>query len=106
MTGRYKQVALDDAGAGMVLADEVRDGQGNVLLAKGATLGEPMLAALRRRGVEHIRVEDDGLSPEQLAAERERIEARLARLFRQPHGGAADALLREQLAAYRMEQFK
>jgi hypothetical protein len=106
MTSRYKHVALDEASAGMVLADEVCDRQGNVLLAKGAELSESLMQALRRRGVESIRIEDDALSPEQLAAERERVAARLAHLFRKPHAGAANTLLREQLIGYRMEQLQ
>jgi hypothetical protein len=106
MIGRYKQVAIDDAGAGMVLASEVRDGQGNVLLAEGATLTDALLSALRRRGVESVRIEGDAISEEQLEAERERVAARLAHLFRKPHGGAADALLRQQVTAWRMEQLK
>ncbi|TFW32343.1 hypothetical protein [Massilia horti] len=106
MISRYKLVALDDAAAGMVLADEVRDRLGNVLLAQGAALSESLLQALRRRGVESIRIEEDGLSPEQLAAERERVSARLAHLFRKPHSGAANATLRAELTAYRMEQLK
>lgn len=106
MIGRYKQIAIDDAGTGMVLAGEVRDGAGNVLLAEGATLTETLLAALRRRGVESIRIEDDSVSEEQLAEQRERLVARLAHLFRKPHGGAADVLLREQITAWRMEQLK
>jgi hypothetical protein len=106
MIGRYKQIAIDDASAGMVLADEVCDRQGNVLLAKGTALSESTLAALRRRGVEGVRIEDDGASPEQLAAGREQVAARVAHLFRAAHGGAADAFLREQIAAYRMEQLQ
>ena len=106
MIGRYKHIAIDDASAGMVLADEVCDRQGNVLLARGATLSEGLLAALRRRGVEGVRIEDDSVSDEQLATERERVEARLAHLFRKQHGGKADALLRQQITAWRMERFE
>jgi hypothetical protein len=106
MTGRYKQIGIDDASAGMVLADAVYDSQGNVLLAKGTELSESTLAALRRRGVGGVRVGDDSLAPEQLAAERERVEARLAHLFRAADGSGAGAILREQLAAYRMEQLQ
>ncbi|GAB3472260.1 hypothetical protein GCM10027321_45050 [Massilia terrae] len=106
MIGKYKQVAIDDAGAGMVLADEVCDHQGKVLLAKGATLSDTLLVALRRRGVESVRIEDGGISAEELEAERERVAARLAQLFRKPHGGAADALLRAQVEAYRAGQLQ
>jgi hypothetical protein len=103
MISRYKQVSLEDAAAGMVLAAEVCDRQGNVLLAQGAALSDATLQALARRGIESVRIEDDALSPEQLAVLRERVQHRLAHLFRNPHAGAADVLLREQLAGYRME---
>lgn len=106
MIGKIKQVAIGDAGAGMVLAAEVCDQGGKVLLAKGATLSETLLAALRRRGVESVRIEDGSMSAEELEAERERVAARLAQLYRRPHGGAADALLRAQVAAYRAEQLR
>jgi hypothetical protein len=103
MSGRYKQVSLEQAAPGMVLAGEVCDRQGNVLLANGTALTDTLLQALARRGVDSVRVEDDALSPEQLADLRERVEQRLAHLFRNPHPGAANALLREQISAYRME---
>lgn len=106
MIGRLKQVALDDATAGMMLAQDVRDHQGNVLLAEGASLSDSTLAALRRRGVESVQVEGDSVSEAELAAAREQAQARLAQLFRKPHGSPADALLREQLAAWRMEQLQ
>jgi hypothetical protein len=103
MINRFKVVALDDASAGMVLGAEVRDPQGNVLLAAGSQLTEALMRALQRRGVESVRIEDRSATPQELAAERERVRQRLAQLFRKPHPGAADALLREQLVAYRME---
>jgi hypothetical protein len=37
---------------------------------------------------------------------REQAGQRLAHLFRNQHGGAADVLLREQLTAWRMEQLQ
>lgn len=103
MSGRYKQVSLDQAVVGMVLGGEVCDHQGKVLLAAGAVLSETLLQALARRGIESVRVEDDALSPEELFALRERTQQRLAYLFRNPHTGAADNLLREQIIGYRME---
>jgi uncharacterized phage protein gp47/JayE len=100
---RSRQVDLDNAADGMVLAAQVVDGQGNVLLANGTVLAAPLLNALRRRGIDSVRVVDDSVTGEQLAAERARIRARLDELFRKPHAGAANALLREQLAAWRLE---
>ena len=87
----------------MVLAAEVLDHQGSVLLPKGAALSEGLLTSMRRRGIDSVQVEDDAVSPEQLAAAREQLAQRLAQLFRQPGPGRADALLREQLTRHRME---
>lgn len=103
MVSRYKQVDLDDAAAGMVLAADVLDHQGSVLLPNGAALTEALLRSMRRRGIDSVPIVDDAVDPALLAAERERVAVRLAQLFRQPGPGRADALLREQLASYRME---
>lgn len=103
MVSRYKQVDLDDAAAGMVLAADVVDHQGGVLLPKGAALTEPLLRSMARRGIDGVAVVDDAVDPALLAAERERVAARLEWLFRHGGSGRADALLREQLAGYRME---
>jgi len=103
MVSRFKQVDLDDAAAGMVLAADVLDHQGSVLLPKGAALSEPLLRSMQRRGIDSVPVLDEAVDPALLAAERERVAARLAHLFRQPGPGRADALLREQLEHYRME---
>jgi hypothetical protein len=106
MINRYKQVSLEDAAAGMVLAAEVCDRQGNVLLAQGTELSDTLLRALERRGVDSVRIEDDRFSQEELGALREQVAHRLAHLFRNPHAGTADLLLREQLTAWRMEQLQ
>jgi hypothetical protein len=106
MISRYKQVSLEEAAAGMVLAAEVCDRQGNVLLAQGTELSDTLLRSLERRGVESVRIEDGGPSQEELAVLREQAGQRLAHLFRNQHEGAADVLLREQLAAWRMEQLQ
>jgi hypothetical protein len=103
MISRYKQIALEQAGVGAVLAADVLDGQGSVLVAKGTELTGPVLRALERRGIDRLRVRDENVPPELLAAERERASLRLARLFRHPGPGQADALLREVLTRYRLE---
>jgi hypothetical protein len=100
---KYKEVDLDDAEAGMILAAEVLDHQGSVLLPAGAALTEALLKSMHRRGIDSVRIVDDSVSSQDLDAERERIALRLAHLFRRPDGGAANAMLRAQLSAYRME---
>ncbi len=106
MISRYKQLDLDDAEAGMVLAADVLDHQGSVLLPAGAPLTEALLKSMRRRSIDSVRVVDDAISTEELARERERVAARLARLFRVPARDEANATLRAALSAYRMESLQ
>jgi hypothetical protein len=103
MISRYKDVDVDEAQPGMVLARAVLDPRGAVLLPQGAALTEQALLSLRRRGVALVQVEDAAADPAQLAAERERVERRLAHLYRHGAAGPAAAQLRAQLCAYRLE---
>lgn len=106
MISKYKEIDLDDAETGMILAVEVLDHQGSVLLPAGAALTDALLTSMGRRGIDKVRIVDDSVSTQDLEAERERIAARLAQLFRRPDAGAANAMLQAQLGAYRMEQLK
>ncbi|MDB5790772.1 MAG: hypothetical protein JWQ80_796 [Massilia sp.] len=103
MIKKYKEVDLDDAEAGMILAAEVLDHQGSVLLPAGAPLTEQLLTSMRRRGIDRVRIVDDSVSIADLAAERDRVAQRIVYLFRRPDPGAAHALLRTELEAYRMQ---
>ncbi|NHZ99340.1 hypothetical protein [Massilia sp. CCM 8734] len=103
-------IGIDDAIEGMVLACDLRDAGGAVLLPAGATLGAAALASLRRRGIEQLQVvgsmnaADAALDAAALQAERERQCARLEHLFRRCLNGAsggASAMLLERLLAYR-----
>lgn len=49
---------IDDAGAGMVLTQDVVDERGNLLLEKGITLTRSYIARLKRLGVEAVSVTD------------------------------------------------
>jgi|SRR3569833_1284992 hypothetical protein len=101
MTSRSRQLDLSDAAAGMVLSEAVLDAHGGVLLKEATTLSDAILTSLRRRGVETVFVIDDTLSEEDLKAERERVQAHLAHLFRKCQGqGASDALL-QRVTEYR-----
>lgn len=101
MINRSKEVDLDDAEPGMVLSEAVLDAHGGVLLPAAAALTESMLTAMRRRGIDRIFVVNDDISEEELKAERERVQLRLARLFRHcGNDGACGALL-QQITEYR-----
>ncbi|NHZ42042.1 hypothetical protein [Massilia aquatica] len=108
-----ESIGIDEASEGMVLACDLRDAGGAVLLPAGATLGAASLASLRRRGIERLQVvgaldsADAALDAAALQAERERQCARLQHLFRRclngaaGNAGGASALLLERLLAYR-----
>ena len=103
MSRTSKEVGLDEAEPGMELARDLVDRHGTVLLQRGSILSASMLAALARRGVGRLRVLADdqgaGIDPE---AERARLDARLAHLFRHQEGALAGRL-RARLLAYRLE---
>lgn len=103
MSGVAQHIALDQAGAGMVLAADLCDDGGKVLLPAGATLSAASLASLRRRGVASLEIvgaappADEGA----LRAERERQCQRLEYLFRASADQGAGARLLALLLDYR-----
>ncbi|MDQ1830535.1 hypothetical protein [Massilia scottii] len=106
MTPAEETIDIDDASEGMVLAQDLRDAGGGVLLPAGATLSASSLASLRRRGIEQVQVVGAASPVEEatVRAERERQCARLERLFRRCLTGSpanASAVLFERLLAYR-----
>jgi hypothetical protein len=89
-----RELDLDQALPGMVLAAALLDAHGGMLLPPGSALTSATLAALRRRGVERcvVQVEADAVDPAVRAREREQQVARLQQLFRhqaETEGGAA-----------------
>lgn len=102
MISRKRLVRLHDAVAGMVLSQAVVDGNGNTLLPEAAVLTESMLKSLERRGVETLHVVDNEISKADKEAERERVQQRLARLFRRSEGGRACRALLQRVNEYRL----
>lgn len=103
MTCRYDQVDIDTVQPGMVLQSDVLDSRGSVLLPKGTALTAGHRASLGRRGIDRVRVLAPGVDEARLAAERSRVEQRLAHLFRQSGTGGAAAPLFAALCSYRLE---
>jgi hypothetical protein len=109
MNRRTRQLDLDQAEAGMELACDLVDHHGTTLLQGGSILNERLLAALERRGIASLHVVDESDSPGPdegaRAAECERVQLRLAHLFRRA-GGAAAAELQARLLDYRLESLR
>ncbi|WP_300759717.1 hypothetical protein [Janthinobacterium sp.] len=109
MSAAGRDLALDLAQEGMVLARALTDAAGAVLLAQGATLTAANLAALRRRGVEScciIGSEEAAADPAaqaQAARTRARQLERLQLLFRATSPDSAGAELLALLQRYRQE---
>jgi hypothetical protein len=104
----HEQLIDIDQAAGMVLAADLTDHNGGVLLPAGATLSSANIASLRRRGINACIVvvaepdaarcaEDEAAA----ALERERHQLRLLRLFRRSGGEQATPLLLQLLTDYR-----
>jgi hypothetical protein len=105
---RFRAVPIDEARAGAVLHDDVRDAAGNVLLPRATVLDGAMLRALNRRGVATLVVVADvqhgDTAHDHLAAERARVRARLAYLCRHAGDGPANGLLRLVVEQYRLAE--
>lgn len=102
MISKYKQLDLDDAAAGMVLSEDVLDGKGGILLPAKTELTDALLTSLRRRGIESVWVVNNEVSEEELRAERERVQQRLAHLFRKCRDDRTCTVLLQHITAYRL----
>jgi hypothetical protein len=96
---------LEQAMPGMVLASDVLDAHGAILLTAGSELGESQLASLRRRGVPQVTIAGgQALSEEEMAARAVAVRTRLDHLFRGDGRGEPDHLLYQTLLEFRLEQ--
>lgn len=78
--------AIDQVQAGAVLAADVVDAGGRILMPAGATLTATALESLQRRDIVSLTIESlQEEDPAAREARRVRLETRLARLFR--HAG-------------------
>lgn len=102
MIARHLQLDLDEAEPGMILSSTLFDAHGGVLLPTGIELTESILTSLRRRGIDQVSVINDRVSEADLAAERERLQERLSRLFRNSLNKGASNELRDSIMRYRL----
>jgi hypothetical protein len=99
---RYRLMDLEDVAAGMTLSEAVLDGRGGMLLPSATVLTDAMLTSLRRRGIDTVFLVNDDVSEADLQAERERLQKRLARLFRKCKGNSASTELMQCITTYRL----
>jgi hypothetical protein len=99
---RFRVVPIDEAREGVLLSDDVRDDDGNLVLPRATARSGAMIRTLARRGIGAVRIVDEALTEEQLGAERLRVQARLSWLCRHAGDGRAIGLLRTVVEQYRM----
>lgn len=105
MSHLAQAVSLENAPEGARLAADIRDAEGRVLLAQGSELSAGTIASLHSRGVRQVQIVQEA-SAEELAARREAVVQRLARLFRDTQGDPLMVRLHDAVLAYRLEQLK
>jgi hypothetical protein len=100
---RVESISVAVARPGMVLARDVLNPQGQILLQAKAELSESSITSLLRRNIGHVCVfQDDQRSEQELAAERLNVMERIDVLF---HGVAQDGImgaLRQMILEYRL----
>ncbi len=106
MAANYQQLALDDIEVGAILADDVRDDHGAVLLAEGTCLNQSLLKSLARHGVETVNVvcietTDDITESTTNEAVIQQQQERVTRLFRLENCDEASGLLHVFVEQYR-----
>jgi hypothetical protein len=80
MSASYQHLPLAQVQPGMVLASELLDTQGMVLLPEGTVLSQAMIASLPRHGVEMLPINRVDLNTVERDAEEAARQARIARL--------------------------
>ena len=102
MTNRPKELAIENASAGMVLFDDVLGARSEILLPASTVLSDDMLVSLRRRGTLLLRVVDTTLCEPEPAIDCEQLQARLDYLFRHCGENRSCHFLRQQILEYRL----
>lgn len=108
MTASTEHLMLEQVQPGMVLAEELLDVQGHVLLPQGTALTAAMLALMPRHGIEILPILVSGVSEQELALNRGQHKKRIAHLFRKqdPDNEAdwATLLLRSHIEDFRLNE--
>lgn len=106
MNQRHQYLSIQDISAGMILADDLLDKLGHILLPAGVCLTEAMLKSLNHHHIQQLSVllEDlPGHEQDQVLASQKK-RARLEKLFRQGPYDAPTATLFSYLQKYRSDE--
>ncbi|MFZ6816547.1 hypothetical protein ACO0K3_18915 [Undibacterium sp. Rencai35W] len=106
MSKRHQYLSLSEISAGRVLADDLLDKQGHVLLPAGVMLTDSMLASVANHHIRQLSVvteseQDEDLDEASVNALKQHQLARLNILFRHIDDQMPTSILLDYLRAYR-----
>ncbi|MCH8622987.1 hypothetical protein [Undibacterium sp. TS12] len=101
MHKRYRYLPLSKVTVGTVLAEDLLDKVGHVLLPAGVTLTERMLQAIAQHDIHQLSIEDTEISAQEEEADLRNKLARIETIFR--HAGETEPanLLKSYVLHYR-----
>lgn len=106
MSKANRYLPLSKIEAGMILADDLLDKQGHMLLPAQTTLSSAMLHSISQHGIHQLAIQIDPPSDEQQQQERQIKLERLEQIFRLSLSESGNQQLYELLLAYRQEHSK
>jgi len=103
-----KKLRTDQLQSGMVVAKDIMDITGKLLVAKGVTLSEQLIPRLSQREVDFVWVESDeeeiSLSPKEIERIKEEIRENLDKRFRLVAQDPIMSGLKEKILGYLIER--
>lgn len=106
MTKANRYLPLSKIEAGMILADDLLDKQGHMLLPAQTPLSSAMINSISQHGIHQLSIQIEKPSEEQLQQESAVKLARLEQIFRLSLSESGNQQLHELLLAYRQDQSK
>ena len=101
-----RERVISEVMSGAVLAENVCDAKGHILIPEGASVTESTLSRLAAHGIRSlvIREQADAPSPEAIEAQRKQIEQRISFIFRSVGNNPPARELERELLKYRLKQ--
>lgn len=106
MNQRHQYLMLDQAKAGMRLADEVLDKQGHILLPVGIVLTEQLIHSLNNHGIQQVSImldQNEEQAQHEQDLRQQKID-RLSAIFRHCPDNPASLELRACIEKYRLNE--
>lgn len=103
MSTASRTLPLVQVAPGSILAADILDSHGALLLPAGSALSEGLLVSLAQHGIDQLDIHDDSPaeSEAEAASRRQRLAARIEYLFRAAGDNIAMRELQSQITSYR-----